>query len=69
MKQFFYLLNNNICPCVIPPLDFETPGAELRLEKTFKTLLYAKNVAVYTKNFQLKVPEITLTYAFSHSLP
>ena len=26
----FYLLNNNICPCVIPPMDFETPGAELR---------------------------------------
>ena len=29
-ETVFYLLNNNICPCVIPPLDFKTPGAELR---------------------------------------
>ena len=29
-ETVFYLLNNNICQCVIPPLVFETPGAELR---------------------------------------
>ena len=28
-ETVFYLLNNNICPWLIPPLDFETPGAEL----------------------------------------
>ena len=62
-------VNNNVCLCIIPPLDFETPGAELRTWKTFKTLLYANNVAVYTKHFQLKVPVKTcVAYAFSHSL-
>ena len=38
-ETVFYLLNNNICPCVIPPLDFETPGAELRTWKKIQNFV------------------------------
>ena len=47
------------------PGFWNTRGAITRLKKNFKTLLYAKNVAVYTKHFQLKVPEITCVCFFS----
>ena len=43
------------------PGFWNTRGGITHLKKPSKLcyILYAKNVAVYTKNFQLKVPEIT----------
>ena len=38
-ETVFYLLSNNICPCVILPLDFETPGAELCTGKNLQNFV------------------------------
>ena len=48
------------------PGFWNTRGGIMHLKKPSKLCYsYAKNVAVYTKHFQLKVPEITCICFFS----
>ena len=55
MKQFFMFLIIIYVRAEFRPWILKHQGPNYALEKTFKTLLYAKNVAVYTKHFPGKI--------------